>query len=413
MYIRGKRSASEYKSGLLYWENYPDWYHYIYYSISEKWKSKLLFDPVILDVIDTIGYSSYHIFTKDIKREQKFIMMIGVQSSGKSTLTSRISKNGFTVISSDNIRNSMYPNTKYSDIDNGKVFELVNKKTVEALKKGENVIYDATNLRRKHRIYIMNLIKSINCNKIAIISAPTELEMIKRRNKMRNNSVPDEVISRAVRAFQPPFFYEGFDYIIPSYFFEVDKEPDSDEIFDDGLNWDQIMKFDQNNHHHMYTLGGHIETVQSYIEERTPNYPWLIDAAIYHDVGKLYTKTNINRKGEVTEESHYYNHENYSAYWLLSANRKASIKAIRKFINENGAYDPTKFSTDYIQVINSLYCRFVYDLYVSNLCGWHMNFYREWKDSERVRERDKELIGITMFIDLISLQAADKGGKDD
>ena len=60
-----------------------------------------------------------------------------------------------------------------------------------------------------------------------------------------------------------------------------------------------------------------------------------------------------------------------------------------------------------------VYCRFVYDLYVSNLCGWHMNFYREWKDSERVRERDKELIGITMFIDLLSLQAADKGGKDD
>ena len=39
--------------------------------------------------------------------------------------------------------------------------------------------------------------------------------------------------------------------------------------------------------------------------------------AKYHDIGKPYTKTFYDKKGNLGENAHYYNHENVSAYLYM------------------------------------------------------------------------------------------------
>jgi CRISPR/Cas system-associated endonuclease Cas3-HD len=44
------------------------------------------------------------------------------------------------------------------------------------------------------------------------------------------------------------------------------------------------------------------------------------NAALLHDIGKEFTKSFINSKGEKTDIAHYYNHNNVSAYLSLIYN---------------------------------------------------------------------------------------------
>ena len=41
------------------------------------------------------------------------------------------------------------------------------------------------------------------------------------------------------------------------------------------------------------------------------------DAVTFHDIGKPYCKTFVNKKGETTEVAHFYDHEHVGAYFVL------------------------------------------------------------------------------------------------
>ena len=69
-------------------------------------------------------------------------MYIGLPGSGKSTIAA--AQKGVTIISSDAIRNELYGDENILGKHN-EVFELMLRRTREALLKGESVCYDATN----------------------------------------------------------------------------------------------------------------------------------------------------------------------------------------------------------------------------------------------------------------------------
>ena len=75
-----------------------------------------------------------------------FILVMGLSGSGKSYWISDIVEEGNTIIlSSDALRKEFYGDERIQD-NPAFIFEQMRIRTLQALKEGKNVAYDATNL---------------------------------------------------------------------------------------------------------------------------------------------------------------------------------------------------------------------------------------------------------------------------
>lgn len=77
---------------------------------------------------------------------------------------------------------------------------------------GKNVCFDATNIHSKDRIALLDKIKSINCEKIAICMLPPFNTCV-NRNANRDREVPYNIISKMNSNLEIPTKEEGFDFI--------------------------------------------------------------------------------------------------------------------------------------------------------------------------------------------------------
>lgn len=142
----------------------------------------------------------------------KLFMMVGIPGSGKSYESEVIAKEHDAVIhASDKIREEFSKNPNLKG-DNNLVFNQLHFRIQRDLKVGKNVVYDATNINSKRRKAFLNSIKSIPCEKIAIIMA-TPYEQCIKNNAERESSIPERVIEKMYKNFQVPYYYEGFDVI--------------------------------------------------------------------------------------------------------------------------------------------------------------------------------------------------------
>ena len=247
----------------------------------------------------------------------KFIMLIGLPASGKDTWAREyLEENPDTkMYSSDAIREELYGN----EAEQGnpqEVFGLMRKRTIEALKKNFSVIYNATNVAYKDRKGILQEVKNLK-KEIEIIAHifAVPVDVCKKRNSARERKVPDFVYDKMLCRWQTPCNWEGFDLI------EVD--------YNDGIeNFEhyrrKMMNFDQQNHHHSKTLGHHCLAAQAYLAEKGNDYSELAWVMRMHDVGKLFTKSEPDEKGDC----HYYSHENYGAYIVLLCNGLKSAQLV-------------------------------------------------------------------------------------
>ena len=265
---------------------------------------------------------------------RNFIIMIGISGSGKSTkaleLASAIRNKSLKydeygradivdIISSDNIREELYNNINDTE-HNEEVFKVFNQRVRYALEHYHHVILDATNLNIKNRSTYHRTFNGVHTKfkyayiKIAYVMT-TPVSICKERCLKREKQIiPEFVIDRQVHKFEVPFYEEGFDKI---YFDGWDKinycqwygasEKDIQEV-------ELLMKdFNQETHHHKYTLDIHCKKCEEEIAKRTDNLV-LIRAARIHDIGKLYTKT---LKDDGSGEYSYHNHHNVGTYMLL------------------------------------------------------------------------------------------------
>jgi predicted kinase len=231
----------------------------------------------------------------------KFYMMIGVPGSGKSTIAEEIALNEPAIIvSSDVTRAHLYGDESVQG-DPAKVFRIVHENVKHYLRKGCNVIMDATNVNSKKRAAFLREVNKVcpDCEKIAVVVV-ADIDTCISRDLARDRTVGWEVIHKMVANFQPPHYYEGWDAIHYHH---------TGEPYDLGWVMKRADEFDQMNHHHTLTLGGHMRAAADHIDD-------FVDyiAAYYHDIGKLHCQT-FDDEGE----AHYYNHHHIGAYvWLCS-----------------------------------------------------------------------------------------------
>jgi len=238
----------------------------------------------------------------------KLIMMCGLVASGKSFVANQLAlKENAVIHSSDELRIELFGDVNEVD-KNGEVFQELHKRIKDDLKKGKNVIYDATNLNHKKRKGFLEELKKLDVRKECIFVA-TPYEKCLEQNRKRERKVPEYVIKRMYMSVNIPQYYEGWNSIEIVY--NVDGyDFDTNLLFngENGLN-----KIDQHNPYHTLTIGKHCLKCFQICEQLLDDFE-LNMAAMYHDIGKRFTKTFKNSKGEDTEIAHYYQHHLVSAY---------------------------------------------------------------------------------------------------
>ena len=306
----------------------------------------------------------------------KFIMVVGLPASGKSTLAEKLKEEyNAEIISSDNLRKELY-NDEQNQEHNGEIFNEMMKRTIAYLKKNKNVIYDATNINSKRRINICSQVSKYVDEKICYLLT-TSYELCIKRNNERERKVPDEVIKRMLYNFNTPSIYEGFTKVVVVHSDEQKRL--AEEIVDEKIQHD--------NPNHTVSVAEHMSEVHGEVNKYSYDilkmyYPkgeefeaWkdsclLPFAAYYHDIGKFYTKT-FDKKGI----AHFYNHENVGAYIIF--NTEAA-----NFLTDEELLD------------------------VSLLINWHMKPYF-WK-TEKEKEKAKLFLNKRLFTLLMILHLFDK-----
>ena len=238
----------------------------------------------------------------------KFIMMVGLPGSGKSLREKNLAvKENAIIHSSDTLRQELFGDENTQD-NNEELFKELHRRIKQDLKGEQNVIYDATNISYKRRKAFLEELKKINCEKICYLVA-TPYEKCLDQNKSRKRQIPEYVIKKMYLSFYIPQYYEGWDKINIIW---NDEEYNFDihELFNgaNGLN-----KISQDNPNHTLTIGEHCLKCAGICEELVDDFE-LNMAALYHDIGKRFTKQFKNSKGEDTDIAHYYQHHLVSAY---------------------------------------------------------------------------------------------------
>lgn len=253
----------------------------------------------------------------------KLILLVGIPGSGKTTYAKNyIERNPNTIhLSSDATRKELYgdENTQGNPVE---VFSLMQKRAIDSLNYGQNVIYDAINITRKDRANIINVCPKFAIIECHIVWAP--IEVCIKRDTARERTVGKEVIDRMLKRFQAPYYDEGIDEIIVNRTDYSVFETYCNKCFDD-------MKIPHDNPHHTLPISEHCWKAYDYICKHSTNED-LKYATLIHDIGKPYTKAFINSKGEACDTAHYYGHQSVGAWisyglhltspytaWLISA----------------------------------------------------------------------------------------------
>ena len=247
-------------------------------------------------------------------------IMIGIPGSGKTKYAKTNLLNENTVyLSSDDIRVDMFG---FEDqTHNAEVFERMKRETLTALQNGFDVVYDATNLNKKRRSDIIKRAKIYGAEVNAYLCC-TPINIILERNLTRQErQMPWDKLIQMIQSIEPPMYYEGFDNI-----YLIDGG-----MYNDIYDYNDLIKdcvgYKQDNPYHYETLEEHIKAVVKRAEILGETFHYidayiLIQAARYHDFGKLYTKTFNDKKNHFV----YYGHDKVSAYLFMCHVRKQQMR---------------------------------------------------------------------------------------
>lgn len=246
----------------------------------------------------------------------KLIILCGIPGCGKTSYGQKwVEENSGLLLSSDAIRKELYGDESTQGNPH-EVFSLMQKRAVEALNNGSNVVYDATNITRKDRSGIVAA-----CPKFVKIECHiiwTSIETCINRDKERGRTVGQAVIDKMLKRFQPPYYDEGID--------------DIRVIVPEKFNYDKYMaeivtnlKIPHDNPHHSTGVAEHCIEAYEYSLTKLNCSDDVKAAAWLHDIGKPYTKAFIDSKGNECEDAHYYSHHNVGSWMSYGVCKKPYV----------------------------------------------------------------------------------------
>ena len=135
---------------------------------------------------------------------------VGIPASGKSTwAAAQVAEEGCVIHSSDAIRAEL--KLGYAKEDHQKVFSTMRERTIASLKRGQNVVYDATNISEWARSEVYKTVKAVRritgINvEIEIYYFDTPIDVCIERNSHREGAacVPVDCINRMAANLIPP-----------------------------------------------------------------------------------------------------------------------------------------------------------------------------------------------------------------
>lgn len=269
----------------------------------------------------------------------RFLMLIGLPASGKSTFAKELieGENGaqrddIKYLSSDKIREELYGDESVQT-DPSKVFELMRTRTLDALKEGKHVIYDATNIGRKKRKGLLQQLPK-GVHKTAVYMA-TGYRTCIDMNTHRERTVPKIAIDNMYKSLQIPIYSEGWDNIVFNYPEGLIEDALPKQFVDavragvllnrEGYNlmdflasyfreFFAIHDFPQDSKYHSFSTSRHTyyvykHVLDNYKTEDETEKELMLWTALLHDIGKPFCKSFANRKGEEVRYANFIGHE--------------------------------------------------------------------------------------------------------
>lgn len=139
-------------------------------------------------------------------------LMVGISGSGKSTHANKIAAStNATIVEPDAIRKELTGNAS-DQSRNGEVFRLAHQRAEALLRKGTDVIVDATNVDKKTRAEWVAIARRCGAEARAVV-VDTPVNVAKNRNLNRSRIVPLDVIDKQARRLTMPTADEGFAHI--------------------------------------------------------------------------------------------------------------------------------------------------------------------------------------------------------
>lgn len=124
----------------------------------------------------------------------KLIMMVGVPGAGKTTVAKKVVDKGFHYLNADQIRAELY-GSEGEQGDKEQVFGIFFERLEEALKQGQSIIIDNTNLNPRQREPILERAKRYGYLDVQLWFLDVPLSLCLARNQNRERVVPEEIVT--------------------------------------------------------------------------------------------------------------------------------------------------------------------------------------------------------------------------
>lgn len=270
-------------------------------------------------------------------------MLVGLPASGKSTFSNEMleGRDDIVYLSSDEIREEIHGDVNVQS-NPAEIFTLMADRAKQALKNGQHVIYDATNISRKKRKGLLQQLPKGIYKTVVFMS--TSHRNTYEQNQKRERNVPTEVIDRMYKSLQTPIYSEGWDNIIFHYDDET-LDADFPKQFSDAVRagvlfnregyelmtfmatyfdeFFQILDMPQDSKWHSLSVSRHTyyvykHVLDNYETEDESEKEMMLWTALLHDTGKHFTKSFQNRKGEETRYANFIGHEYVSSQLAIN-----------------------------------------------------------------------------------------------